>query len=252
MVVFTQAQLDIWLATFLLPFVRILALFSVAPILSHRSFSVRGRVALSALIAVTVTPVVNVPGDVNLASSAAFGVVAQQVLVGLVVGFAARLVFAVLEIAGEFIGLQMGFSFAGFFDPNGRSETAIGTWLQTIGLMLFVTTNAHLIVLDVLVDTFTLFPISTEPFGALAGLRLDLMGAEVFRLALMLALPFTVLMLFVNLVLGFVSRVAPQLSIFAVGFPITLTAGLSVLTISTIAMLTPFETSLKTFLAPFR
>ncbi len=252
MVVFTQAQLDVWLATFLLPFLRILALFSAAPILSHRSFSVRGRVALAALIAMVVAPVVNVPGNINLTSSAAFGVVAQQVLVGLVVGFAARLVFAVLEIAGEFIGLQMGFSFAGFFDPNGRSETAIGTWLQTMGLMLFVTTNAHLIVLDVLIDTFTLFPISTEPFRALAGLRLDLMGAEVFRLALMLALPFTVLMLFVNLVLGFVSRVAPQLSIFAVGFPITLTAGLSVLTISTIAMLTPFETSLKTFLAPFR
>ncbi|MBX9611048.1 MAG: flagellar biosynthetic protein FliR [Burkholderiales bacterium] len=252
MVVFTQAQLDVWLATFLLPFFRILALFSAAPILSHRSFSVRGRVALAALIAMVVAPVVSVPGDISLTSSAAFGVVAQQVLVGLAVGFAARLVFAVLEIAGEFIGLQMGFSFAGFFDPNGRSETAIGTWLQTMGLMLFVTTNAHLIVLDVLIDTFTLFPISTDPFRALAGLRLDLMGAEVFRLALMLALPFTVLMLFVNLVLGFVSRVAPQLSIFAVGFPITLTAGLSVLTISTIAMLTPFETSLKTFLAPFR
>ncbi len=252
MVVFTQAQLDVWLATFLLPFFRILALFSAAPILSHRSFSARGRVALAALIAMVVAPVVNVPGDINLTSNAAFGVIAQQVLVGLVVGFAARLVFAVLEIAGEFIGLQMGFSFAGFFDPNGRSETAIGTWLQTMGLMLFVTTNAHLIVLDVLIDTFTLFPISTEPFRALAGLRMDLMGAEVFRLALMLALPFTVLMLFVNLVLGFVSRVAPQLSIFAVGFPITLTAGLSVLTISTIAMLTPFEASLKTFLAPFR
>ncbi len=252
MVVFTQAQLDVWLATFLLPFFRILALFSAAPILSHRSFSVRGRVALAALIAMVVAPVVSVPGDISLTSSAAFGVVAQQVLVGLAVGFAARLVFAVLEIAGEFIGLQMGFSFAGFFDPNGRSETAIGTWLQTMGLMLFVTTNAHLIVLDVLIDTFTLFPISTDPFRALAGLRLDLMGAEVFRLALILALPFTVLMLFVNLVLGFVSRVAPQLSIFAVGFPITLTAGLSVLTISTIAMLTPFETSLKTFLAPFR
>lgn len=252
MVVFTQAQLDVWLATFLLPFFRILALFSAAPILSHRSFSVRGRVALAALIAMVVAPVVSVPGDINLTSSAAFGVITQQVLVGLAVGFAARLVFAVLEIAGEFIGLQMGFSFAGFFDPNGRSETAIGTWLQTMGLMLFVTTNAHLMVLDVLIDTFTLFPISTEPFRALAGLRLDLMGAEVFRLALMLALPFTVLMLFVNLVLGFVSRVAPQLSIFAVGFPITLTAGLSVLTISTIAMLTPFEMSLKTFLAPFR
>lgn len=252
MVVFTQSQLDVWLATFLLPFFRILALFSAAPILSHRSFSVRGRVALAAVIAIVVAPMANVPADVSLTSSAALGVVSQQVLVGLAVGFAARLVFAVLEVAGEFIGLQMGFSFAGFFDPNGRSETAIGTWLQTMGLMLFVTTNAHLLLIDVLMDTFTLFPISTDPFRALSGLRLEMMGAEVFRMALMLALPFTVLMLFVNLVLGFVSRVAPQLSIFAVGFPITLTAGLSVLTISTISVLTPFEASLRTFLAPFR
>ena len=123
MVVFTQAQLDVWLATFLLPFLRILALFSAAPILSHRSFSVRGRVALAALVAMVVAPVVNVPGDINLTSSAAFGVIAQQVLVGLVVGFAARLVFAVLEIAGEFIGLQMGFSFAGFFDSPFPNST---------------------------------------------------------------------------------------------------------------------------------
>lgn len=252
MIVFTQAQLDTWLATFLLPFFRILALFSAAPILSHRSFSVRARVALAALIAMLVAPMVNIPTGVSLTSSAAMSVIVQQIVVGLAVGFAARLVFAVLEVAGEFIGLQMGFSFAGFFDPNGRSETAIGTWLQTLGLMLFVTANAHLVLIDVLVGTFRLFPISTDPFESLAGLRLELMGAEVFRLALMLALPFTVLMLFVNLVLGFVSRVAPQLSIFAVGFPITLTAGLAVLTISTTTMLAPFEASIQTFLAPFR
>jgi flagellar biosynthesis protein FliR len=252
MVVFSQFQLEAWLAGFLLPFFRVLALFSSAPVLSHRSFPVRAKVGAAALIAMVVAPSIALPTGLALGSAAGIGLIAQQLAVGLALGFSARLVFAVLEIAGEFIGLQMGFSFAGFFNPSGRTESAVGAWLNTLGLMLFVSLNAHLLLIDILIDTFRVFPISDQPFQTLSTLRVESLGSEVFRLALALALPFTVLMLFVNLVLGFVSRIAPQLSIFAVGFPVTLSAGLTVLALSTSAMLMPFEHALSTFLAPFR
>ncbi len=252
MMTFTQAQLDAWLAGAFLPFIRILALFSAAPLLSHKSFPPRARVALAAVIAFLVAPFANVPPGLTLASAAGLGLVAQQVVIGLAMGFAARLLFAMFEIAGEFIGLQMGFSFAGFFDPTGGTESAVGTWLNTLGMMLFVALNAHLVLVDALVATFQSFPIASDPFSAFAVLRLDKLGADVFRLALALALPVTMLMLFVNLVLGFASRVAPQLSIFSVGFPVTLLAGLAALAFGTGHLLGPMQEGLAIFLAPLR
>lgn len=252
MITFSQLQLDAWLAGLLLPFLRVLALFSAAPLLSSRALPVRARVAAAGAIAVVVAPFAQVPPGLSLASASGLGLVVQQVLIGLALGFAARLLFAAFEIAGEFIGLQMGFSFAGFFDPHGGSESAVGSWLHTLALMLFVALDAHLVLIDALVATFRTLPIGADPFSALALVRLDRLGSEVFRLALSLALPATMLMLFVNLVLGFTSRVAPQLSIFSVGFPVTLLTGLAALAIGAQHLQGPLMDGLRIFLAPLR
>jgi flagellar biosynthetic protein FliR len=250
--IFSQAQLDAWLAGALLPFLRVLALFSAAPLLSHGAFPMRVRVALAAAIAFAAAPFANVPAGLTLASASGFGLVAQQVAIGLAIGFAARLLFAVFEIAGEFIGLQMGFSFAGFFDPHGGTESAVGSWLSTLAMMLFVAMNGHLLLIDVLIASFRTFPIAADPFSFFGLLRLDRLGADMFRFALVLALPATVTMLFINLVLGFTSRVAPQLSIFSVGFPLTLLAGLAVLALGTEHVMEPMGEALSVFLAPVR
>ncbi len=252
MVTFTQQALDAWLAGFFLPFVRILALFSAAPLFSHHSIPTRARVAAAGVIALVVAPFAGVPPGTSLGSLAGLGLVAQQLAIGVSLGFAARLVFAVFEMAGEFIGLQMGFSFAGFFNPQGGTESAVGSWLNTLAMLLFLSLNAHLLVLDALVATFQSLPISADPFVALGRLRLERLGGDVFRLALSMALPATVLMLFINLALGFASRVAPQLSIFSVGFPITVIAGLLLLALGTGHLVGPMAEGLETFLAPLR
>ncbi len=249
---FSQAQLDIWLATGFLPFVRILALFSSAPILSHKSFPARARVALAACIAFVVAPFAQVPEGLTLASASGFGLVFQQVAIGLALGFAARLLFAVFEIAGEFIGLQMGFSFAGFFDPHGGSESAVGSWLNTLAMLLFIALDGHLMLIDALVRSFQAFPIAANPFSSFGLMRLDRLGGEIFRMALSLALPATILMLFMNLVLGFASRVAPQLSIFSVGFPITLLVGLAALALGTEHLMVPMTEAIRVFMGPLR
>lgn len=252
MVTFSAYQLETWLAGVLLPFLRVLALFSAAPLLSHRSLPARARVAAAGAIAVVVAPFAHVPAGLSLASASGLGVVAQQVLIGLALGFAARLLFAVFEVAGEFIGLQMGLSFAGFFSPQGGSQSAVGSWLNTLAMLMFVTLDGHLVLIETLIDTFRTLPIAADPFAALALVRLDRLGSDVFRLALSLALPATMLMLFVNLVLGFVSRVAPQLSIFSVGFPITLLAGMVALAVGTPHILAALGEALRLFLAPLR
>jgi flagellar biosynthetic protein FliR len=248
----SQAAIDAWLAGFLLPFVRVLGLFTSAPVLSGRGFPVRARIAAAFVIAVALAPLAQVPAGVTLASVSGLGLVVQQVIVGLALGFAARMLFAAFEMAGEFVGLQMGFSFAGFFDPHGGTQPAVASWVNTFAMLLFVSMDGHLMLIETLAATFKSIPIAPDPIQAIALIRLDLLGADVFRVALGLALPVTMLMLFVNLVLGFTSRVAPQLSIFSVGFPVTLLAGLAALALGTQHLAAPLMEGLRVFLAPLR
>jgi flagellar biosynthesis protein FliR len=251
-VTFSQLQLDAWLAGFLLPFLRVLALFVAAPILGHRALPMRARVAAAAAVAVVVAPLLPVAPGIALWSPTGMALAAQQVVIGLALGFCARLMFAVFEIAGEMIGLQMGLSFAGFFSPQGGSETAVGSWLHTVAMLLFISMDGHLLLLDTLIATFRSLPIAADPVAALRAVNAAQLGSDVFRLAVSLALPATLLILFVNLVLGFASRVAPQLSIFSVGMPITLLVGLAALALSVPHLQAVLPQAVGAFLAPWR
>jgi flagellar biosynthetic protein FliR len=151
---FTEAEVLAWLTPLLWPFLRALALFSSIPVLGTRTVPMRLRVALSAFIALaaqaSLPPIAPVPLD----SPAAFILVLQQVVVGLTLGFAVRIVFAAIEFAGEVIGLQMGLNFAGFFDPATASQgTATGRFLGTTVAWLFIVGGGHLLVIGVLVQS---------------------------------------------------------------------------------------------------
>ena len=238
MISFTDTQLMGWLNGFLLPFFRILALMSSAPLLSTRSVPVRLRIGLSALIAMMVVLPPESTAASSLNSAQGLGLIAQQVLIGLSIGFAAKLIFASFEMAGEIVGLQMGLSYAGFFDPQSGTANAVGRTFSTLSLLSFVTLNGPLLLVGVILNSFAVFPIveiTSTSQGAASGsypwsLReLVSMGASVFATAVSLALPFIAMLLLVNLILGVVSRIAPQLNIFAVGFPVTLGSGLVLL-----------------------
>src|SRR5690606_12697973 len=118
MITFTEAQLMAWVSPVFWPFIRILAVFSSAPIFSARSVPMRSRVALAFLVAVCAQATLGEQPVVGLNDPLALEVLLQQVLVGLAIGLAVRIVFAAVELAGELIGLQMGLNFAGFFDPT--------------------------------------------------------------------------------------------------------------------------------------
>ena len=144
-------------------------------------------------------------------------------MIGLALGFAVRVVFAAVEFAGEIVGLQMGLNFAGFFDPVSASPgTATSRFFGTMVAWLFVVINGHLLVMAALVQSFNAFPVGPEPFAFLRQTLPHRWGAEIFRTGLWIALPLVAMLLFVNLVLGMISRVASQINIFAIGFPITL------------------------------
>ncbi len=231
MVSITDQQLAAWLAAFLLPFFRVLGLMSSAPVFSNRAFSARARVALAAAIGLLVAPFAT-PADTSaLLGTRGLGLVVQEVGIGLTIGFIARLLFAGFEMAGELIGLQMGLSFAGFFDPQAGTGNAVGRLVNSVALLSFVAINGPLAVLATVIDSFQWLPAGSGIGPFLATRSPFQLGGELFALALSLALPFIALLLFVNMALGVISRVAPQFNLFAVGFPITIAAGLLMLTV---------------------
>ena len=256
MLSFTEAQLLQWLSPLIWPFLRALALFTALPVLGTRTVPMRVRIALAAFIALAAQP--SLPAAplvalVALDSPLAGLLVAQQVIIGLSLGFAVRLVFAAVEFAGEIIGLQMGLNFAGFFDPlSAASATATSRFFGTTVAWLFIVGNGHLLVIAALVHSFTAFPVGPEPFAFMHQVQPQRWGAEIFSTGLWIALPLVTMLLFVNLVLGAISRVAPQINIFAVGFPVTLGVGLLGLLLTLPALSQPFTMTLERLLEQFR
>jgi flagellar biosynthetic protein FliR len=142
-------------------------------------------------------------------------------------GFSIRLVFAAVELAGEVVGFQMGLNFAAFFDPSLNSQSsAVARFFGQMTSLLFVVLNGHLMVLIAVNKSFEAFPVDQNFLQALDEMKLYKLGSELFASALWIAMPMIGMLMFANLALGVISRVAPQMNIFAVGFPITLVVGL--------------------------
>jgi len=228
MLTFTEAQILAWITPILWPFLRVLALFGALPLFAQRGVPMRVRVALAFLIAFCAQATLPPMPAVALDSADGFLTIAQQLVIGISLGFAVRIVFSAVEFAGELIGLQMGLNFAGFFNPmTGGEATATSRFFGVSVSWLFIVINGHLLLIAAVVQSFQAFPVGPEPFAFLRAVQPQVWGAEVFRLGLWIALPLVGMLLFVNLVLGVISRVAPQMNIYAIGFPVTLTAGLA-------------------------
>ncbi|MCK6403159.1 MAG: flagellar biosynthetic protein FliR [Sphaerotilus natans subsp. sulfidivorans] len=227
MIGFSEAQLLQWIVPLLWPLLRILGLFAAAPVLSMRAIPVRARIGLALLTALCAQPVLPPMPVLPLDTPTALAMVVQQVFIGVTIGFAAKVVFTAIEFAGEVIGLQMGLNFATFFDPTTSGQSTVSARLfNTMAAWLFVVINGHLLLVEVVVASFHQFPVTDHPFDLLLSIQPQVWGAELFRYGLWIALPTVAMLLFVNLVLGVISRVAQQLQIFSIGFVVTISVGL--------------------------
>ncbi len=253
MLTFTEDQVWAWISPVLWPFLRVLALFGAMPVFGQRTVPARVRVALSFFIALSAQASLPPMPVVPLDSGLALMLVAQQVLIGLSMAFAVRIVFSAVEFAGEMGGLQMGFNFAGFFDPaTGGQATALSRFFGVMVSWLFIVINGHLLLIAAVVQSFTAFPVSPEPFEFLRATRPELWGGEIFSLGLWIAMPLIAMMLFTNLVLGIIARVAQQMNIFAIGFPITMTVGMVGVLLTLPLLQMPFTMALERMLGMFQ
>lgn len=232
MISFTSAQLDLWLATLLYPLARILAMIATSPIFGNKQVPVRVKIGLSVLLTIIIAPTVEGLPSVGVGSPLGLLIIVQQIIIGVAMGFSMRLIFTAVEMAGEFAGLQMGLGFASFYDPVNASFTPIvAQLLGFLASLIFLALNGHLLLISGLAESFHTLPIGgmiqKKGFMEFAN-----WGGSIFEFALQISLPVLAAMLITNLALGILTRAAPQLNLFAVGFPITLAIGFMVLALS--------------------
>lgn len=221
-----------WVATFIWPLTRILAFIATAPVLGESSIPVRVKLGLGILLTIVVTPSIRPLPAVAPASFHGLWIIAQQFLVGAALGLTMQFVLAVVKTAGEFVGLQMGLSFATFFDPATHGNTAVLSRLfNLVTLLMLLALDAHLLMLAGLIQTFEVVPITLQPVGIDGFGALLQWSGQIINLGLVMSLPLITALLTMNLSMGILNRTAPQLSVFAVGFPLALLAGLLMLAI---------------------
>lgn len=208
------------------PLVRLLGLFVSAPLLSEKMIPTKVKIGLAVLITFLITPGLE-PVTTPIVSLEGLGLVTLQLIVGVTVGLTLQLGFSAVRFAGEVIGLQMGLSFATFFDPfSGPNSPIVARLFNLILLLLFVSFDAHLLMIDILVNSFQWVPIAPLPLNGESFLALARTAGLLFSGGLLLALPAITLLLTLNITLGVLNRLTPQFSVFVIGFPLTLSGGL--------------------------
>ncbi len=242
MITLTSVQLEAWIAAFIYPLSRILGLVASAPVVGSTGIPRRTRLMLGLAITVALAPLLPPMPAVSPSSGAGLWIVAQQMLIGVGMGFAMRIVFAAVEVAGEFIGLEMGLGFATFFDPTSSSQTpVVSELLNLLAILAFLALNGPLLYVATLAQSFEAIPVSTTPLGAASWKNLAELGSLMFSAGLLLALPVLVALMIINLALAVLTRAAPQLNVFAIGFPLTLGGGLIALATSLHYMAVPLQ-----------
>ncbi|TVP50481.1 MAG: flagellar biosynthetic protein FliR [Halomonas sp.] len=230
MVEVTFAQLQAWLVAFLWPFARITAFLAASPLWGHTSVPNQAKIGLAALVTIVIAPILPTMPDVAIMSWAGVGIMVEQVLIGLAIGFVMHIIFAVVQAAGDFIGLQMGLAFASFFDTSsGTNIMVLSRILYMITLLMFLALNGHLMVLETLVMSFQTLPIGIGTFNPGAFELLARYAGTIFASGMLLALPLVGSLLTINLALGILNRSAPQLTVFNIGFPTSLIVGLTLM-----------------------
>ena len=230
MVEVTFAQLQGWLVAFFWPFVRITAFMTATPLWGHSSIPTPAKASLAAVIAIVIAPVLPPMPAVPLMSWAGLGIIIEQMLIGIAIGLVMHVVFAVVQAAGEFIGLQMGLAFASFFDmSSGTNIMVLSRILYMVTLLMFLAFNGHLMVLETLVMSFQTLPIGVGSLNPNAFELLARYAGTIFASGMLLALPLVASLLIISLSLGILNRSAPQLTVFNIGFPTSLTVGIVLL-----------------------
>lgn len=224
--IISEEQLSQFIGTYIWPMLRISAFYLAIPIIGARTVPARLRIILTLFTTLLIAPVLPASPVTSMLSAQGFMMVIQEVLIGLALGFCMQVVLHVFLLAGQFMAMKMGLGFAAMNDPSsGVSVTILSQFYLLLSTLLFLSTNGHLVVLQLMIDSFTTFPIGGGGMNSAHFSTIVDMGSWMFGAALLITLPLFTSLMIVNMSFGVMSRSAPQLNVFTVGFPITLIFG---------------------------
>lgn len=214
-----------YVSDFMWPFARVTGLLLVAPVLGSAYIPVTIKILVAVVITIFIVPLVQVPTNVDPLSL--FGVVllAQQILVGIIIGTIIQIVFNAITIAGENIAMTMGLGFAHMTDPvNGITIPVVSQMLTVIASLYFLALNGHIALINMLVSSFEFLP-AVDFFSVNNMIAVAEWGGRMFIGAVLISIPAVTALLVANIAMGLMTRVAPQMNIFSVGFPLTMILG---------------------------
>lgn len=239
---FAANDIVVWLSGFLLPLFRIAALVSAAPIFGARMAPARVKLLFAISLTIIVGPLIPALPPVELFSVNGMLVVLQQILIGMSMGFALQLVFSAFVFSGQLVALAMGLGFASLNDPATGIVVPTVSQLYTIMVTLtFFALNGHLVMIEVVVDSFQTLPIGLEGVSSVSLWKLLSWVSYMFAGAVLVVLPAVAAMLIVNVGFGVLTRSASQFNIFAVGFPIIMSIGFIAIYLSLPNVIPQFE-----------
>lgn len=224
----STAEITSLLGSYMWPFIRIAALVMTAPIFSSNFVNVRSRILLTLAISIVIIPAMpdlNMPA-INPLSSTGLLIVAHQILIGACMGFMLQLLFNAFIIAGQIIAMQMGLGFASMVDPqNGVTVPVISQFYLIFVTLVFLSLDGHLILLKVLAESFVTLPVSSVGLPHTSFRDVVAQASWMYAAGVLVALPAIGSLMMVNLSFGILSRAAPQISPFSIGFPMSIILG---------------------------
>lgn len=216
-----------WVGQHLWPLFRIASFMMVIPIVGAGLVPARIRLGLALLMTVLVVPMIGAVPTVDALTGDAVIITLQQIMIGVGLGFILTALFQLFVIAGQMIAMQMGLGFASMVDPaNGVNVPTLSQVYTITVTLLFLSMNGHLVAFEVFVESFRTIPVGMTGLGRGAYWELANHISWMFVSAMLLALPAITAVLIVYIAFGVMTRAAPQLNIFALGFPIGLIFGL--------------------------
>lgn len=233
-------QLEAWVGASSWALARISGLMLVAPVLGATMIPMRIRTGLALLLTMVLAPLA--PLDIRPLSAAGVSVLAQQVLIGASLGFILKLVFEAVAFGGQFVSQAMSLGFAETVNPGvGGTTPVLSQFYTMLVTLLFLVMNGHLQLISLLADSFRTLPVGEQGIGAKGLWQVLTFASHLFGGAVRVALPALTAVLVVNLGFGAISRSAPSMNLFAVGFPITICLGVIAVWLSLRALPTAFD-----------
>jgi flagellar biosynthetic protein FliR len=252
MLTLSTGQLEAWLIQYFWPFVRIGACLMVAPVIGAKFVPARVRLVIAGAVTLLVAPLLP-PLEVRAFSGAGVVITVHQLLIGAATGFVLQLIFDALAMGGQLLSNTMGLGFAFNIDPlRGAGTPVLGEFYMLLVTLTFLSLNGHLLLIEMLAQGFHTLPIGTSGLSPAALWEVSAWGSQLFSNALMVALPGLTALLVVNLSFGVMSRAAPSLNLFAIGFPATLACGLGIIYVGLPTVQATFIGSLEAAFAVIR